>query len=372
MRDDPRSDVVVRQYERWRYPRPIQDLEGWVQGNWEWFDPSHAHRVLWPDRDYKPDVDILIAGCGTNQASVFAYNNPKAKVVAVDISQPSLDHPAVPERQARAVEPGVAQASDRGIAHSGSSISISSSRRAYSITWQVPAGGHRGTQGVPAARRRAWASCSTRRTAVSESRCSESVFRDMGLQSGRPVGAGRQRKSSGCSRRITPCSATSADSAGPGRPPTPGWWTRSCTAASAATPSKSARGACHYGRTGSFRVSLLKAPYYPHDLVRAGEPSASSGYRRIAGDEAVVGDGTSSTYLERLPLLPGAPSRSGLKEELHDRLFVGRLGRLRAGDAGCGAASTGAELFRQRIGGCTSPRLSCRFVRGADGQSLDP
>ncbi len=92
MSDDPRSDVVVRQYERWRYPRPIQDLEGWVEGNWEWFDPSHAHRVLWPDRDYKPDLDILIAGCGTNQASVFAYNNPKARVVAVDISQPSLDH----------------------------------------------------------------------------------------------------------------------------------------------------------------------------------------------------------------------------------------------------------------------------------------
>ncbi|MGA9679473.1 MAG: SAM-dependent methyltransferase, partial [Mycobacterium sp.] len=72
MSDDPRSDVVVRQYERWRYPRPIQDLEAWVSSNWEWFDPSHAHRVLWPDREYKPDLDILIAGCGTNQASVFA------------------------------------------------------------------------------------------------------------------------------------------------------------------------------------------------------------------------------------------------------------------------------------------------------------
>ena len=92
MSDDPRTDVVVRQYERWRYPRPIQDLEGWVAGNWEWFDPSHAHRILWPDREYKPDLDILIAGCGTNQAAVFAYTNPAAKVVAVDISQPSLNH----------------------------------------------------------------------------------------------------------------------------------------------------------------------------------------------------------------------------------------------------------------------------------------
>ena len=48
--------------------------------------------MLWPDRDYRPDLDILIGGCGTNQAAVFAFNNPGANVVAVDISQPSLDH----------------------------------------------------------------------------------------------------------------------------------------------------------------------------------------------------------------------------------------------------------------------------------------
>ena len=92
--DDPRADVVSRQYERWRYPRPIHDLKTWaaVPGNWQWYDPVHAHRILWPDREYKPDLDILIAGCGTNQAAIFAYTNPAAKVVAVDISQPSLDH----------------------------------------------------------------------------------------------------------------------------------------------------------------------------------------------------------------------------------------------------------------------------------------
>ncbi|WP_343603003.1 class I SAM-dependent methyltransferase [Mycobacterium sp.] len=92
MTDDPRADVVSRQYQRWRYPQPILDLEAWTQGNWEWFDPMRAHRILWPDREYKPDLDILIAGCGTNQAAVFAFSNPDAKVVAVDVSQPSLDH----------------------------------------------------------------------------------------------------------------------------------------------------------------------------------------------------------------------------------------------------------------------------------------
>jgi SAM-dependent methyltransferase len=92
LNDNPRADVVTRQYERYRYPQPIEDLEVWLANNWEWYDPSHAHRVLWPDREYKPDLDILIAGCGTNQASVFAFMNPDAKVTAVDISQPSLDH----------------------------------------------------------------------------------------------------------------------------------------------------------------------------------------------------------------------------------------------------------------------------------------
>ena len=89
---DARDDVVSRQYERWRYPPPIEDLTTWTVTDWEWFDPLHAHRVLWPDRDYRPDLDILIAGCGTNQAAVFAFNNPAAQVLAVDVSQPSLDH----------------------------------------------------------------------------------------------------------------------------------------------------------------------------------------------------------------------------------------------------------------------------------------
>ncbi len=89
---DPRADVVARQYERWTYPEPIQNLETWLSNNWQWFDPSHAHRILWPDRPHQPDMDILIAGCGTNQAAVFAYTNRASKVVAVDVSQSSLDH----------------------------------------------------------------------------------------------------------------------------------------------------------------------------------------------------------------------------------------------------------------------------------------
>ncbi|MFM7136081.1 MAG: class I SAM-dependent methyltransferase [Planctomycetota bacterium] len=92
MTANPLADVVSGQYRKWVYPEPIQDLPGWLTGNWQWFDPSHANRMFWPDRDARPDLEILVAGCGTNQAAVFAHTNPRARVVAIDVSGPSLDH----------------------------------------------------------------------------------------------------------------------------------------------------------------------------------------------------------------------------------------------------------------------------------------
>ena len=94
MTPDPLDDAVARQYARWVYPEPIEDLPAWLAGNWQLFDPSHAHRLLWPDRAEPGDLDILIAGCGANQAAVLAYTNPGSRVVGVDVSQPSLDHEA--------------------------------------------------------------------------------------------------------------------------------------------------------------------------------------------------------------------------------------------------------------------------------------
>jgi SAM-dependent methyltransferase len=89
---DPRDDVVARQYHRWVYPTPTYDVEEWTADNLDPTDPVHAHRVYWPDREYPPGLDILVAGCGANQAAYFAFINPSAKVVAIDVSQPSLDH----------------------------------------------------------------------------------------------------------------------------------------------------------------------------------------------------------------------------------------------------------------------------------------
>jgi SAM-dependent methyltransferase len=89
---DPRDDIVARQYQRWVFPPPIPDLESWSDGNFDWTDPVQAHLVYWPDREYPAGLDILVAGCGANQAACFAFTNPSAKVVGIDVSQPSLDH----------------------------------------------------------------------------------------------------------------------------------------------------------------------------------------------------------------------------------------------------------------------------------------
>lgn len=92
MSEDARADGVSRQYDRWQYPPPVTDLDAWTTNHWDWFDPFWAHRLLWPDREYRPDLDILIAGCGTFQAAVYAYTNRAAKVVAIDVSRTALDH----------------------------------------------------------------------------------------------------------------------------------------------------------------------------------------------------------------------------------------------------------------------------------------
>ena len=92
MTEHPLSDLVAKQYKKWQYPEPIENLENWLANNWDGFDPRHAHRIFWPDRPYQPDIDILSAGCGTNQAPAIAYTNPAAHVVAIDISTESIAH----------------------------------------------------------------------------------------------------------------------------------------------------------------------------------------------------------------------------------------------------------------------------------------
>lgn len=92
MTDTPLDDAIARQYGRWVYPEPVADLEAASRTGRDTCDPALVHRIFWPDRDYPQTLDILIAGCGANQAAAIAYHNRAARILGVDVSEPSLAH----------------------------------------------------------------------------------------------------------------------------------------------------------------------------------------------------------------------------------------------------------------------------------------
>src|SRR5262245_37542183 len=89
---DPGVDPVCDFYTNHPYPPPVENLD---RARDEWLD-ANRHRaeyhLLWPRRTYRPDLDILVAGCGTWQAAKYALCWPSARVVGIDVSTTSLDH----------------------------------------------------------------------------------------------------------------------------------------------------------------------------------------------------------------------------------------------------------------------------------------
>jgi SAM-dependent methyltransferase len=86
------ADPVVEFYTNHPYPPPLENLDR-VRDLWQ---DENVHRaefhLLWPDKEYRPDLNVLVAGCGTWQAAKFALCHPAARVVGVDVSPTSLEH----------------------------------------------------------------------------------------------------------------------------------------------------------------------------------------------------------------------------------------------------------------------------------------
>jgi 2-polyprenyl-3-methyl-5-hydroxy-6-metoxy-1,4-benzoquinol methylase len=77
-------------YDRYPYPRPIDNLDKYRQ-RWQDLQRSRAdHHLFWPDRPYREDHSILVAGCGTSQAAKHALRWPKAQVIGIDFSATSV------------------------------------------------------------------------------------------------------------------------------------------------------------------------------------------------------------------------------------------------------------------------------------------
>jgi SAM-dependent methyltransferase len=86
------KDPIGDFYTTHPYPPPLESLDRAIA---LWQDPN-VHRaefhLLWPNKEYRADFDVLVAGCGTWQAAKFALCHPSARVVAIDISPTSLEH----------------------------------------------------------------------------------------------------------------------------------------------------------------------------------------------------------------------------------------------------------------------------------------
>jgi SAM-dependent methyltransferase len=85
-------DPVVEFYTDHPYPPPVENLD---RARDEWRDESRLraeYHLIWPNKSYRDDLKILVAGCGTWQAAKYALCRPRACVTGIDVSTTSLEH----------------------------------------------------------------------------------------------------------------------------------------------------------------------------------------------------------------------------------------------------------------------------------------
>jgi SAM-dependent methyltransferase len=95
----PPGDAVADFYTRHPYPPPVTNLD---RARDEWRDPDRHradYHLLWPERPFRADLEILVAGCGTWQAAKYALCRPQARVVGIDVSATSIEHTETLKRQ---------------------------------------------------------------------------------------------------------------------------------------------------------------------------------------------------------------------------------------------------------------------------------
>ena len=86
-------DGIEEQYINHPYPEPIENMDERISNN---YAQISGMDLLWekifPEKEYDEKIDVLIAGCGTNQAVYHAMKFPNSKNYAIDVSQTSLNH----------------------------------------------------------------------------------------------------------------------------------------------------------------------------------------------------------------------------------------------------------------------------------------
>jgi SAM-dependent methyltransferase len=87
-----KTEEVRDFYERMPYPAPLTSLD---KHRDLYKNPNRRRamfHLVWPVDQPRGNQEILIAGCGTSQAAIFALREPDARITAIDISDMSLRH----------------------------------------------------------------------------------------------------------------------------------------------------------------------------------------------------------------------------------------------------------------------------------------
>jgi SAM-dependent methyltransferase len=85
------AEQVRNFYDRYPYPPPVDNLEKYRQ-LWQNRQRRRAdYHLFWPNRSYREDQSILIAGCGTSQAVKHALRWPATQVTGIDVSATSIE-----------------------------------------------------------------------------------------------------------------------------------------------------------------------------------------------------------------------------------------------------------------------------------------
>lgn len=85
------TDTVRSFYEEHPYPRPVDDLDSYREA---WSNPLRRKaefHLFWPEKIFREDLSILVAGCGTSQAAKYAMRWPEARITGIDFSSKSLE-----------------------------------------------------------------------------------------------------------------------------------------------------------------------------------------------------------------------------------------------------------------------------------------
>ena len=84
---------LTNQYNNYIYPKPCEGIETeWIQKNrYQTCDPNYHWHKLWPEYPYsRKKMNILVAGCGSDQAAILAKCNPIHNFIGIDLSEESL------------------------------------------------------------------------------------------------------------------------------------------------------------------------------------------------------------------------------------------------------------------------------------------